>query len=226
MLHLSVYWLGVATGVTEDNDTSRPLGSNPLVQGWRQWQLQFDVQYITSHFQQLSKGITFSSVIGMACLCLGVAVFSALYESIIASRQYHREVRQRAAESVYVRTRRCQLENCNTPTIESQRANLVLRSGRHRINIDKIWYRVRFHLLQTFLHLLQVVLGFLVLGIMLRYSGWMAVTVLLLSGVGHYLIGVLVFKRPLPTLPTSLELSRQWLGKLIKEHQELTAKIS
>lgn len=77
----------------------------------------------------------------MTCLCLGVAAFSALYEYIIASRQYHREVRQRTAESVYVRTRRCKLETCSNSAVEKQRTNLVLLSGRHQINVDKIWYR-------------------------------------------------------------------------------------
>ena len=89
-----------------------------------------------------------------------------------------------------------------------------------------LFSRIRYTVYQTFLQFLQVILGFLVMGIMLRYSGWIAVTVLLLSGVGHYLIGVVVFRKPLPTLPTSLEHSRDWFAKLIKEHQELTSKIS
>lgn len=59
----------------------------------------------------LFRGLTVSSLGGMLGLCLGVAAFSVLYESITASRHYLVEVQKQTQQSLWVRSERSRLES-------------------------------------------------------------------------------------------------------------------
>ncbi|CAN7994070.1 unnamed protein product [Ixodes hexagonus] len=151
----------------------------------------------TTHVENLLfRGLTSSSLggespsasNGLLGLCLGVAAFSVLYESITASRHYLVEVQKQTPQSTWEpRSERSRLE-CAPG--ESQVDLLYGTMDAHR------WTR-RFHMVQTLLHALQVTMGFFIMLIIMRYNGWIAVTVLVASGLAHYCLGLLLLGKPL-----------------------------
>ncbi|KAG0427115.1 hypothetical protein HPB47_025789 [Ixodes persulcatus] len=144
----------------------------------------------TTHVENLLfKGLTSSSLGGLLGLCLGVAAFSVLYESITASRHYLVEVQKQTPQSTWEpRSERSRLE-CAPG--ESQVDLLYGTMDAHR------WTR------QTLLHGLQVTMGFFIMLIIMRYNGWIAITVLVASGLAHYCLGLLLLGKPLG-MPSSV----------------------
>ncbi|KAL1421224.1 hypothetical protein MTO96_023202 [Rhipicephalus appendiculatus] len=144
----------------------------------------------SSHVENLLfRGLSASSLGGMLGMCLGVAAFSVLYESITASRHYVTEVHK---QSLWAPSQRSRLE----ASPDASQVNLLYG----HMDAER-WGKLKFRLLQTLLHALQLTLGFLVMLIIMRYNGWIAISVLLASGLAHHCLSRLVM--PARLLPVS-----------------------
>lgn len=140
----------------------------------------------TTHVENLLfKGVSVSSVGGLLGLCFGVATFSVLYESIVASR-HHLAQLQKKGKMASARSR------LETTQGDDDHIHLIYT----RLDQQQ-WSKLKFHLLQSVLHILQVAIGFFVMLIIMRYNGWLAISVLVASGVAHYCLGLLLLRKPL-----------------------------
>ncbi|XP_054720045.1 probable low affinity copper uptake protein 2 [Uloborus diversus] len=113
----------------------------------------------------LFKNLSANSDGGMFGLCMGVAVFTFLYEAVKALRHYLviLQMRQRSSTSYDL-------------------SQIVYQC----IITNVIFYRLKFHVLQTMLHMLQLTMGYMVMLIVMSFNAWFIIVVIITTALCFY----------------------------------------
>ncbi|XP_022252381.1 high affinity copper uptake protein 1-like [Limulus polyphemus] len=138
----------------------------------------------------LFKGLGSSTVGGFVGLCVGVAIFTVFYESVKLLRHYlTQRLRRSSSESATVS--RC--SSRESEANKSEDAPLVHR--RFFDVLTSLW--LRYHLIQTVLHMVQVVMGYMVMLVIMSFNIWLCLSVLIASFLSYHLFSVYIFNQPL-----------------------------
>jgi copper transporter 1 len=115
-----------------------------------------------------------SSPGGMVASCVGIFLLAMVYEGL----KYYREFLFRRQ---YASTRYGTVNN--QPREDNK---VVMPDGQYTLrNVICSGH----HLLQTFLHMLQVTLSYFLMLVFMTYNGWLCISVILGAGVGFFLFG-------------------------------------
>ncbi|XP_076044580.1 high affinity copper uptake protein 1-like isoform X2 [Oratosquilla oratoria] len=120
----------------------------------------------------LFKGVDIKTAWGMLSLCLGILCMSMLSEGF------------KVARSLLLKVATSQPVNNNT-------------MKTHR-NLDKhedllYWRRVRFHLLQSVLHVFHLTIGYFLMLLVMTYNAYFTIAVVLGAGFGYYCFSIFDF---------------------------------
>ncbi|XP_076806981.1 high affinity copper uptake protein 1-like isoform X2 [Clavelina lepadiformis] len=99
--------------------------------------------------------------------CIGVCAIAILYESLKVLRQY---LLKRARP------------RCSSYDLKSVDHDTEFRSGKNRCGMFNGW-----HILQSFLHIIQTTLGMFLMLIYMTFNVWLALSVSVGAGVGYFL---------------------------------------
>ncbi|XP_015907223.1 high affinity copper uptake protein 1 [Parasteatoda tepidariorum] len=134
----------------------------------------------------LFKGLTIESVSGMVGLCICVAIFTFIYETV-------KTLRQKLVASLG----KSQQEYA-AMEIRSERAMLVeMKETNYK------WKRFRIHAIHALLYMVQVTMGYLLMLIIMSYNAWLAITVFTAAGFSYYFYSMYVLNRP-TVVPTEI----------------------
>ncbi|KFM65727.1 High affinity copper uptake protein 1, partial [Stegodyphus mimosarum] len=128
----------------------------------------------------LFKGLTTESVGGMVALCISVAIFTFIYETV-------KTVRQKLVSSLG----KSSLDSGSRNESHSERSMLVEMKESHLQ-----WKRLRIHTLHAFLYMIQVTMGYFLMLIIMSYNAWLAITVFAAAGFSYYFYSTFVLYRP------------------------------
>ncbi|GFY53462.1 low affinity copper uptake protein 2 [Trichonephila inaurata madagascariensis] len=127
----------------------------------------------SNHVQHLLfKNVTVSSDEGMLGLCVGVAVFTFVFEAIKSLRHYlvilqmKRRTEQSELSADKNKREKGALTSLNPPSKRTE--------------------KLKFHCLQTLLHMLQLTLGYMVMLIIMSYNAWLLITVVITTALCFY----------------------------------------
>ncbi|XP_015930199.1 high affinity copper uptake protein 1 [Parasteatoda tepidariorum] len=123
----------------------------------------------------LFKDISVSSNGGIVGLCFGVALFTFMYEVMKSLRHY----------LVMLQMRR---QNNSEP--ESPEHEIMNPKNIHSVlskkPSKKFLERLKFHALQTILHMIQLTMGYMVMLIIMSYNGWLLITIMITTALCFY----------------------------------------
>ncbi|GFQ88209.1 uncharacterized protein TNCT_429611 [Trichonephila clavata] len=128
----------------------------------------------------LFKGLTVDSGIGMVGLCIAVAVFTFMYETM-------KTLRQRLVSSLG----KVNHDIRYVGESHSERSMLVEMKESHQR-----WNRIRVHTIHAFLYMIQVTMGYFLMLIIMSYNAWLAITVFTAAGFSYYFYSTFVLNRP------------------------------
>ncbi|GIX78752.1 copper transporter [Caerostris darwini] len=121
----------------------------------------------------LFKDVTVSSNEGMFGLCVGVAVFTFVYEAIKSLRHYLVILQnKRKAEHLQ------HSEDKNIGKEDSTFTSLTLSSEKAE--------KLKFHCIQSVLHMIQLTLGYMVMLIVMSYNAWLVITIVVTTAMCFY----------------------------------------
>ncbi|XP_055942837.1 high affinity copper uptake protein 1-like [Argiope bruennichi] len=128
----------------------------------------------------LFKGLTIKSGVGMVGLCISVAIFTFMYETI-------KTLRQKLVSSLGKTSRDFHYMNES----HSERSMLVeIKESQQN------WNRIRVHTIHAFLYMIQVTMGYFLMLIIMSYNAWLAITVFTAAGFSYYFYSTFVLYRP------------------------------
>lgn len=132
----------------------------------------------------LFKGLTIQSVGGMVGLCISVAIFTFVYESV-------KTMRQKLVSSLGKSDHGDSDRNFLQDDRHSEWSMLVeMRESQWK------WKRLRVHTIHAFLYMIQVTMGYLLMLIIMSYNAWLAITVFAAAGFSYYFFSTFVLYRP------------------------------
>ncbi|KAG8186188.1 hypothetical protein JTE90_008718 [Oedothorax gibbosus] len=128
----------------------------------------------------LFKGLSISSVGGMVGLCIFVALFTFVYETV-------KTLRQKLVSSLGKTLQ----QEAAARDAHSERSMLVeMQESEHK------WKRLKIHTIHAFLYMVQVTMGYLLMLIIMSYNAWLAITVFTAAGLSYYFYSTFVLYRP------------------------------
>ncbi|KAG8195187.1 hypothetical protein JTE90_027931 [Oedothorax gibbosus] len=133
----------------------------------------------------LFKDVTVSSNGGMVGLCFGVAVFTFLYEVIKSLRHYLVVLQMKQREN-----------DMQLSDDEHIRKNGPLFSSLDPSTAKKM-QRLKFHCLQTLLHMLQLTMGYMVMLIVMSFNVWLMLSIILTTALCFYFHEYLLSRKSL-----------------------------
>jgi len=129
----------------------------------------------------LFPGITVNSVEGMICACIVMFILAILYEGLKVLR-----------ESL-LSNHRCQ-EKAQQPPEYSPPTQMTSSSSNDQVLV--VNQNSRFtkmfkspHITQTFLHLIQVTVSYMLMLVVMSYNGYLAISIISGATVGYFLFG-------------------------------------
>ncbi|XP_076352247.1 protein SLC31A2-like [Tachypleus tridentatus] len=136
----------------------------------------------------LFKGLGSSTVEGFIGLCVGVAIFTVCYESVKLLRHY---LTQRLRKSP---PQNASVSRCSSHESAANKSDVPLVHRRFFDVFTSLW--LRYHLIQTVLHMVQVIMGYMVMLVVMSFNIWLCLSILIASFLSYHLFSVYVFNQP------------------------------
>lgn len=128
------------------------------------------------HFSEkaviLFKGWQTTTWAEMLGSCIAVLVLAALYEGLKVGREQ------------LLRRTRVMVQADNGPTSEAAGG---LMNGGKQTTVSSLRITHPIHILQSFLHILQVVISYFLMLVFMTYNGWLCISVGVGAGLGYFL---------------------------------------
>ncbi|XP_022256623.1 probable low affinity copper uptake protein 2 [Limulus polyphemus] len=137
----------------------------------------------------LFKGLGSSTVGGLFGLCIGVAVFTVLYESI---KQFHHYLAEKCQENLLLGAN---VSRCNSQESETNRSDDIPLVQQQLFDILTS-ERLKCHLFQTVLHTVQVVMGYMIMLVIMSFNVWLGMSVVFASCISYHVCSTYIFNRP------------------------------
>ncbi|XP_053652196.1 uncharacterized protein [Cherax quadricarinatus] len=148
----------------------------------------------------LFKGVNIITTWGMVSLCLGLVSLSVLAEGF------------KVARSQLLKVAASRKTGCNKYDIPERSPLLMSESFLGRRN-QKLLYkrRVKFHILQSFLHILHLTVGYILMLVVMTYNAYFTIAVVVGAGLGYFFFAVFdlpsrvlgTYYSTLPKVPTN-----------------------
>ncbi|XP_068244632.1 high affinity copper uptake protein 1-like isoform X2 [Palaemon carinicauda] len=126
------------------------------------------------------KGANITTTWGMVSLCLGLMSLSVVMEGFKVARSQLVKLSQ---------SRRLGTNQYGT----SERSPLIMSQSVVARRNEKLLYgrRVKFHVLQAFLHLIHLTIGYLLMLAVMSYNGYFTIAVVGGAGIGYFCFALL-----------------------------------
>ncbi|XP_045625767.1 protein SLC31A2 isoform X4 [Procambarus clarkii] len=127
----------------------------------------------------LFKGVNIITTWGMVSLCLGLLSLSVLAEGF------------KVARSQLLKVAASRKTGCNKYEIPERSPLLMSESFLGRRN-QKFLYkrRVKFHILQSFLHVVHLTIGYILMLVVMTYNAYFTIAVVSGAGLGYFFFAV------------------------------------
>ncbi|KAL5289082.1 hypothetical protein ACFFRR_009338 [Megaselia abdita] len=114
--------------------------------------------------------------------CIGIFLIAVLYEGLKFMREKHQ---------IYITKKETELmarinKNRSEMTSEECCSNTTLDLKEHTV-LQRVFNKS--HLLQTFMHIIQMIISYLLMLIVMTYNYWLFLSVILGSGMGYFVFG-------------------------------------
>nr|XP_039269049.1 high affinity copper uptake protein 1-like [Styela clava] len=151
----------------DHSDHGRDHDSHSMMHMW----FYFGITHVTILFESW----TINTAGGMVGACIGVIILAMMYEGLKVLRE---SLLNKTAALTKRTSNRTDYPNVD-PLMDS---TVLTRSGRSTI---WSWW----HLLQTFLHFLQVMISYALMLIFMTYNGYLAISILIGATLGYFVFG-------------------------------------
>ncbi|KAG7153277.1 uncharacterized protein LOC121857753 isoform X1 [Homarus americanus] len=127
----------------------------------------------------LFKGVNIVTTWGMVSLCLGLVSLSVLAEGF------------KVARSQLLKVATSRRTGCSKYEIPERSPLLMSESFLGRRN-QKLLYkrRVKFHILQSFFHVLHLIIGYILMLVVMTYNAYFTIAVVAGAGLGYFFFAV------------------------------------
>ncbi|XP_050726378.1 high affinity copper uptake protein 1-like isoform X2 [Eriocheir sinensis] len=146
----------------------------------------------------LFSGVNVLTTWGMVSLCMGLMSLSLLAEGFKVARSLLQKVATSSIDS-----------GCRRYNV-SERSPLIPRASHSDSEMQRLLYfhRVRFHILQTFLHIVQLTIGYMLMLSVMTYNAYFTLAVVGGAGLGYYCFAL--FDLPSKILGSHMSRPAQW----------------